>query len=108
MVERQRDSFDDRYEENEQQLTQLSGDIGALDGRIVDLNEMVGVRGRGEGWGRVRENEGREKNIYCITFMHLFPMFQLLYCLAHLHSCIYLLMWHFCYTEHVLLYIYII
>ena len=40
-----------------------------------------------------------EKKI--ITFMHLFPMFQLLYCLAHLHSFIYLLMWHFCYTEHV-------
>ena len=37
----------------------------------------------------------------CITFMHLFPMFQLLYCLAHLHSFIYLLIWHFCYTEHV-------
>ena len=28
-------------------------------------------------------------------------MFQSLYCLAHLHSFIYLLMWHFCYTEHV-------
>ena len=28
-------------------------------------------------------------------------MFKLLYCLAHLHSFIYLLMWHFCYTEHV-------
>ena len=37
----------------------------------------------------------------CITFVHLFPMFQLLYYLAHLHSFIYLLMWHFCYTEHV-------
>ena len=24
-----------------------------------------------------------------------------IYCLAHLHSFIYLLMWHFCYTEHV-------
>ena len=36
-----------------------------------------------------------------ITFMHLFTKFQLLYCLAHLHSFIYLLMWHFCYTEHV-------
>ena len=36
-----------------------------------------------------------------ITCMHVFPMFQLLYCLAHLHSFIYLLMWHFCYTEHV-------
>ena len=57
MVERQRDSFDDRYEENEQQLTQLSGDIGALDGRIVDLNEMVRGRGnrkRGENWGGVK------------------------------------------------------
>ena len=52
-MERQRDSFDDRYEENEQQLTQLSGDIGALDGRIVDLNEMV--RGRG---ARERGGEG--------------------------------------------------
>ena len=40
----------------------------------------------------------------CITFMHLFPMFQLFYCLAHLHSFIYLLMWHFCYTEHVSIY----
>ena len=36
-----------------------------------------------------------------ITFVHLFPMFQLLYCLAHLHSFIYLFMCHFCYTEHV-------
>ena len=51
VVRRQRDSFDDRYEENEQQLTQLSEDIGELDGRIVDLNEMVGAMG-GEGRGK--------------------------------------------------------
>ena len=45
---------------------------------------------------------------FFITFLHLFPKFQLLYCLAHLHSFIYLLMWHFCYTEHVSYFIYII
>ena len=28
-------------------------------------------------------------------------MFQLLHCLAHLHSCINVLMWHLCYTERV-------
>ena len=37
----------------------------------------------------------------CITFVHLFPMFQLLHCLAHLHSFINVLMWHLCYTERV-------
>ena len=43
---------------------------------------------------------------YCFTFMHLFPMFQLLYCLAHLHSFIYLLMWHFVILNMSILYIY--
>ena len=38
----------------------------------------------------------------------LFPTFQLSFCLAHLLNFIYLLMWHFCYTEHVsFIYIYI-
>ena len=42
--------------------------------------------------------------MYCA----LFPTFQLSFCLAHLLNFIYLLMWHFCYTEHVsFIYIYI-
>ena len=42
--------------------------------------------------------------MYCA----LFPTFQLSFCLAHLLYFIYLLMWHFCYTEHVsFIYIYI-
>ena len=51
VIEQQRDGFDDRYDENEAQMTQLTGEIDELDGRIVDLNEMVGARrgGRGEG-----------------------------------------------------------
>ncbi|KAK2178481.1 hypothetical protein NP493_542g02038 [Ridgeia piscesae] len=47
VIEQQRDGFDERYEENEAQLTTLSGEISTLDGRIVDLNEMV-CDGRGE------------------------------------------------------------
>ena len=49
------------------------------------------------------ESEKKKK----ITFA-LFPTFQLSFCLAHLLNFIYLLMWHFCYTEHVsFIYIYI-
>ena len=41
--------------------------------------------------------------MYCA----LFPIFQFSFCLAHLLNFIYLLMWHFCYTEHVsFIYIY--
>ena len=54
VIEQQRDGFDERYEENEAQLTTLSGEISTLDGRIVDLNEMVGT-GRAQG---VRDGRG--------------------------------------------------
>ena len=48
------------------------------------------------------ESEKKKKKIA------LFPTFQLSFCLAHLLNFIYLLMWHFCYTEHVsFIYIYI-
>ena len=43
-----------------------------------------------------------------LMYCALFPIFQLSFCLAHLLNFIYLLMWHFCYTEHVsFIYIYI-
>ena len=50
----------------------------------------------------------KKKNYISVMYCALFPIFQLSFCLAHLLNFIYLLMWHFCYTEHVcLFYIYI-
>ena len=49
-----------------------------------------------------------KKNYISVMYCALFPTFQLSFCLAHLLNFIYLLMWHFCYTEHVsFIYIYI-
>ena len=49
-----------------------------------------------------------KKNYIFVMYCALFPTFQLSFCLAHLLHFIYLLMWHFCYTEHVFfIYIYI-
>ena len=53
-------------------------------------------------FARVEKKKKKKKKIA------LFPTFQLSFCLAHLLNFIYLLMWHFCYTEHVsFIYIYI-
>ena len=50
----------------------------------------------------------KKKNYISVMYCALFPTFQLSFCLAHLLNFIYLLMWHFCYTEHVsFIYIYI-
>ena len=52
--------------------------------------------------------EWGEKNYISVMYFALFPTFQLSFSLAHLLNFIYLLMWHFCYTEHVsFIYIYI-
>ena len=54
----------------------------------------------------VCQSEKKKKNYISVMYCALFPIFQLSFCLAHLLNFIYLLMWHFCYTEHVcLLYI---
>ena len=45
--------------------------------------------------------EWGEKNYISVMYCALFPIFRLSFCLAHLLNFIYLLMWHFCYTEHV-------
>ena len=51
-------------------------------------------------------NKDEEKVQTTHVFQHF--NFQLSFCLAHLLNFIYLLMWHFCYTEHVsFIYIYI-
>ena len=50
----------------------------------------------------------KKKKYISVMYCALFPTFQLSFCLAHLLNFIYLLMWHFCYTEHVsFIYIYI-
>ena len=52
--------------------------------------------------------EWKKQNYISVMYCALFPIFQLSFCLAHLLNFIYLLMWHFCYTEHVsFIYIYI-
>ena len=54
------------------------------------------------------EKKKKKKNYISVMYCALFPTFQLSFCLAHLLNFIYLLMWHFCYTEHVsFIYIYI-
>ena len=45
--------------------------------------------------------ESGKKNYISGMYCALFPIFQLSFCLAHLLNFVYLLMWHFCYTEHV-------
>ena len=47
------------------------------------------------------EKKNNNNNYISVMYCALFPIFQLSFCLAHLLNFIYLLMWHFCYTEHV-------
>ena len=55
-----------------------------------------------------KKKKKKKKNYISVMYCALFLTFQLSFCLAHLLNFIYLLMWHFCYTEHVsFIYIYI-
>ena len=56
-----------------------------------------------------KKKKKKKKNHFCNVLCTVSNIsIQLSFCLAHLLNFIYLLMWHFCYTEHVsFIYIYI-
>ena len=79
-----------------------------LGGRCLGRRCKVLLKHPGYTLRRLCLPESGKKNYISVMYCALFPIFQLSFCLAHLHNFIYLLMWHFCYTEHVsFIYIYI-
>ena len=79
-----------------------------LGGRCLGRRCKVLVKHPGYTLRRLCLPESEKKNHISVMYCALFPTFQLSFCLAHLLNLIYLLMWHFCYTEHVsFIYIYI-
>ena len=78
-----------------------------LGGRCLGRRCMVLLKHPGYTLRRLCLPESGKKNYISVMYCALFPIFQLSFCLAHLLNFIYLLMWHFCYTEHVsFIYIY--
>ena len=79
-----------------------------LGGRCLGRRCKVLLKHPGYTLRRLFAREWGKKKFISVMYCALFPTFQLSFCLAHLLNFIYLLMWHFCYTEHVsFIYIYI-